>query len=216
MSIALDRVSPQSQVLLIEAAEDGRVPDRLAIDRLSALWVAAASVNLADDLADGDCSYLEPRVGPGVSFLLQALATTLAARGEVSVRGIEELGLALARAAAGQSLEVRTSQWSLAKYREVAELIAGEQYRGYLRLLWDGTPWEEKAAEIGRALGVVGIAVTDITSADRRFRSMPAADREQLLAVCRQLLGTLEASALPCLRGFVALATATLASAAAA
>jgi len=78
---ALGRVSPSSQVFLIGAAQDGGVPDEQAVERLACLWVAASSVNLTDDIADGDCDYLPARVAPGVGFLLQSLAMSLAIRG---------------------------------------------------------------------------------------------------------------------------------------
>jgi hypothetical protein len=84
--IALDQVHPESQVLLNRAAEDARVPAASAIERLCCLWVLAAAVNLADDLADGDCDYLSPRVAPGVAFLLQSLAGVFAARHDAGRR----------------------------------------------------------------------------------------------------------------------------------
>jgi hypothetical protein len=188
---ALDRVSPAGQKLLIQLAEDARVPDSVAIERLSCLWVSAAAINLADDLADGDCDYLEPRVGPGVSFLLQALSTACATRAGVTLRCLEEHSVAMTRAASGQSLEVRTCDWDAAGYLEVAALIAGEQYAAHLRLLWDGTLCQERAQTVGRMLGAVGLLVSDLASADRRFFGMSASDQAAVLQYCRALVRTM-------------------------
>jgi hypothetical protein len=206
---AIDRVPEASQSLLIQAAEDAGLPDSIAVERLASLWVMAAAVNLADDLADGDCDYLPARVAPGVSFLLQALATTLAARGRVSAAGIEASSLALTRAAAGQSLEVRMEGWTAPQYLEVAELIAGQQYGAYFRLLWEGTRWEESSFAIGRDVGVVGIAMTDVASHDRRFGSMSTGDQALVLGHCLTRLRALEETALPSIVKFHELASAT-------
>jgi hypothetical protein len=207
---ALLRVTPTSQSLLIQAAEDGLVPERVAMDRLACLWVTAAAVNLADDLADGDCDYLEPRVAPGVSFLLQSLACVCAARGGVSALGMEEHAIALTRAAAGQSLEVRTARWDAVEYMRVAGLIAAEQYAAYFRLLWDGTQWQEYAFSVGRAIGTIGIVMTDLAADDRRFTSMPAADQQTVVAACHAQLQVLAALQMPSLRHFCDLAERAL------
>jgi len=196
--------------MLIQAAEDRRVPDAIAMDRLSCLWVTAAAVNLADDLADGDCDYLEPRVAPGISYLLQSFADIFAARGEVSSAGLQAYSMAMARAAAGQSLEVRTSSWNAERYLAVAELIAGQQYAAYFRLLWDGTAGEKESAAIGLAVGTVGILLTDLHSADHRFISMPHVEQELVIARGREAVGSLVRYELPSLRRFAELAVTTL------
>jgi hypothetical protein len=211
VQVALDRVQPQSQILLIQAAEDAGLPDAVAIERLCSLWMMSAAVNLADDLADGDCDYLPLPVAPGVSFLLQSLATALAARGEISATCLEECALGLTRAAAGQSLEVRPGGWEAGRYLRVAELIAGEQYGAHLRLLWEGTPWEKRAFAIGRDIGVVGIALTDVTSNDRRFRTMTRDDRETVLRECLARLKDIVVTSLPSLLRFAEMANGAFA-----
>jgi hypothetical protein len=203
---ALQQVHPSSQTLLIQAAVDARLSTRVALERLGCLWVFAASVNLADDLADGDCNYLEPRAAPGVSFLLQALASMLAARSELSERCREEYAEALVLAASGQCLEVRAQRLSASEYLKIAGLIAGHQYNAYLRLLWDGSWLESRAAGLGLALGTVGLVVTDMASGDPRFTAMDPGERAQVLSRCQELLAELDASHLPSLAAFAQLA----------
>jgi hypothetical protein len=199
---ALGRVSPSSQVFLIGAAQDGGVPDEQAVERLACLWVAASSVNLTDDIADGDCDYLPARVAPGVGFLLQSLAMSLAIRGGVSTVALGQYSIALSRAAAGQSLEVRTDQWKAESYIEVAQLIAGEQYAAYFGILWDGTAWAERATQVGQLIGLIGLAATDVASRDRRFSSLTGGDKQLVLGRCRSALTELNALPLPSLKRF--------------
>jgi len=199
---ALERVPPESQELLIRAAAEADLLQVLAIERLCCLTVCAASVNLADDLADGDCHYLEPRTAPGVSFLLQSLAAALAARGGVSAAGLDRFWVLLAKAAGGQSLEVRTVTWGEARYREVAGLIAGEQYAAYLRLLWDGTALEPSALELGSAVGTLALVYSDLDSGDRRFFELGPAEQAAVLDSCLALSSKLESGPSKALQSF--------------
>jgi hypothetical protein len=206
---ALSRVPAESQVLLIQAAVDADLDEATAIERLCCLSVCAASVNLADDLADGDCHYLDPRVAPGVSFLLQSWAGALAVRGDVSPAGLEQFWRRLALAAAGQSIEVRTRVWSEELYRQVAQLVAGEQYAGYFRLLWDGTRAEPSATSIGESVGTIAFLHADLVSGDPRFFGMPGSDQLKVLSWCQEFLDTLETSSSRAVLDMVALVRPT-------
>lgn len=207
---AIDRVPPESQTLLIQAAAEAELAELLAIERLCCLTACAAAVNLTDDLADGDCHYLEAKTAPGVSFLLQAFAGGLAVRGGVSAVGLREFWLRLSKAAGGQSIEVRTDAWNEATYRDVAALIAGEQYAAYLRLLWDGTPLEHFAFELGHAMGTVTLVHSDVESGDRRFFSLPVPQQMAVLDDCLALLGQLESGPSRAVRNFALEARAVL------
>ncbi len=145
------------------------------------VWLANAAVNIADDIADQECEYQPQSVAPGISFLLLAAAGAAATEAEVPLAMVQRFLAALARAAAGQSTEVRTSNWTAAEYQRVAGLIAGQQYVAYLRLLWDGTTLGQQAEEIGHQLGCLGLVVTDIQSNDKRFRTLCEADRRTML-----------------------------------
>lgn len=188
---AIDQVAPKSMWLFIWAAEDAGVGGRVAVNRLASIWLANAAVNIADDIADGDHDYLPERVAPGVSFLLLAAAGAVAADGEVPVTVVQRYLGALARAAAGQSTEVRTSHWLAPEYQRVAGLIAGQQYVAYLRLLWEGTTLSHRAEDVGHRLGCLGLVATDAQSNDQRFRTLCAADRQQILEWCSTLTQSL-------------------------
>lgn len=209
---ALQRVPADSQALFIWAAEDAALERGTALERLACLWLLNAAVNVADDLADGDCDYLDARVAPGVAFLLQALALLPAARGSLALRCFEDCSIALTRAAAGQSLEVRRRAWGAADYLLVADLIAGEQYAAYLRLLWDGTVLESRALEIGRLIGRVGIVVTDLRSRDVRLFDLPDVDRSSVLHLCNGALAELEAAGVRSVKRFAEFARPIIAA----
>jgi hypothetical protein len=208
---AINQVPGQSQALLTECAADAVLPFELALVRLSCLWSWAAAVNLADDLADGDCDYLAGRVAPGVCFLLQSLAGSLAAQSELTLTCQRVALRALARAAAGQSLEVRAQAWNKELYLDVAGLIAGEQYSAYLQMLWDGTPLGASAAQCGRDLGCVGLTLTDVESSDGRFFSMSPRDRECVLAHHHEAIVRLMAHPSRAVMRFAQMARASLA-----
>jgi hypothetical protein len=208
---ALERVDPASQQLLIQAAEDAALNVRVALERLSCLWMLAATVNLADDLADGDCDYLEPRVAPGVSFLLHALSGVCAARSELSPAAWADYSEYLAQAAAGQCLEVRAARLDAAGYLEIARLIAGRQYAAYLRILWDGSRLADRALPLGLALGTVGLVMTDVVSNDRRLTEMRHEERETVLKRAAASLDELTGQGLACLDAFSRLAKPLLA-----
>lgn len=188
---AIDQVTPKSMWLFIWAAEDAGVGGRVGLSRLASIWLANAAVNIADDIADGDHDYLPQRVAPGVSFLLLAAAGAVAADGDVSLAAVQRFLGALARAAAGQSTEVRTTRWLAADYQRVAGLIAGQQYVAYLRLLWEGTTLSHRAEDVGHRLGCLGLVATDAQSNDQRFRTLCPADRRQVLEWCQALTQSL-------------------------
>lgn len=196
--LALERVSEESQRLFIWAAEDGGVQGLPGLSRLASIWLASAAVNLADDMADEECSYLEAPVAPGVVFLLLAAAGAVATEGRTSVQALRAFQSCLARAAAGQSREVRTTKWTAEGYREIAEQIGGEQFAAYFRLIWDGTSLTNQAEAIGRSIGCLGVVFTDIASRDRRYHSLPAEGRANINAWCEQLRSALRNTGLRC------------------
>lgn len=196
--LALERVSDESQRLFIWAAEDGGIQGLPGLSRLASIWLASAAVNLADDMADGECGYLEGRVAPGVVFLLLAASGAVAAEGRVSMQALRSFHSCLARASAGQSREVRIQRWTAEVYREVAEQIGGEQFAAYFRLIWDGTSLTNEAEAIGRSIGCLGVVFTDITSSDRRYHSLSETDRAEIHAWCEQLRAALRGTELRC------------------
>lgn len=175
--------------------------------RSAAIFFNFASANLADDLADGDCDYLDPRAAPGVQYVLHCLFFEALARTGATAEALASLSAQLAAAAAPHSIEVRTTAWSLAKAKQVAVGLAGEQYSVYLQILWAGTRLEPRAAAIGRDLGLSAHVAIDFATGDRRAASLPADERRALAEWALEAAGRLERERLACidavLRGVV-------------
>jgi len=148
----------------------------LTLDRAAACFLNYGAANLADDLADGDCDYLdEPRrTGSTVQYLLHHVSYLLLIR----AAGLSELALSevagdLAAMSGPQRLELRTQTWDLRAARLVAEGITGRQFSAYFRVMWHGTSLAGAAAEVGGAFGFAAHVVTDAASGDPRFTTLP-------------------------------------------
>lgn len=180
---------------MYEAGHEAGLERSALLTRSAALFFLCATGNLADDLADGDCDYLDnpTRVASGVQYLLHTIAFAELAASGLSSEAIELGARTLVAAASYHQVEVRTQTWTAALYREVGEAIAGRQWDAYLSLLWHGTPLAPHASAIGRAAGFVGHVVADITSHDPRFTGMSADDQRQVLAEARAAMTVLRA-----------------------
>lgn len=146
------------------------------------LYLLFAWGNLSDDLADGDCDYLEEpaRLGPVVSFLLRCLADEyllqMAALPPAILARTYQL---LATAAALGVKELYTQQWDAERWREVAEGIAGMQYQAYVQMLWHGTRLATLGEDVGYKLGVIAQLNQDLIDRDPRFLSMEEGQQRQ-------------------------------------
>src|SRR5262245_38647406 len=62
--------------LLNEAAYEAGLPREEILTRCTGIFLSFCAGNLADDLMDGDCTYLDPpaKLGPCLQFLVQNLA----------------------------------------------------------------------------------------------------------------------------------------------
>jgi hypothetical protein len=188
--LVLEAGRPGPLNLLYEAAFAAELPRSLLLSRSAALYLGFCAGNLADDIVDGDCDYLEPasRRGPGIQYLLQ----------NAFIAGLIESGVApqtLARAARALSIGAAANQealavtaWSAPVYREIGERIAGRQYAAYLSLLWCGTALEPVAEELGLHLGSAAHVAEDVRSDDPRFWSMPPDDRRLIIVWAREQL----------------------------
>jgi len=187
--------------LLYDCAAAAKLEREQRLVRGAAIFFTFTAGNLADDLADGECDYLdEPsRTGPCVQFILQNLFFATATRSNVAPNVALEVAMCLARAGGPQLLEVRTRQWTAELARVVGESIAGLQYAAYLQLLWAGTPLESRAVEIGTALGVAGHVAKDLATDDPRISSLPPSDADSVIAWAREQADVLRRENLPCL-----------------
>jgi hypothetical protein len=195
---AMERGRP-SLPMLYGLGHDAGLAYESLMGRAAGIFLGFCACNLADDLADGDCTYLSPpdRIGPGLQYLLQnAFVTALADVGIPS----SVLGAAtrdLVEAAAQQQCEVRTSSWNAATYRRIGQGIAGRQWVAYLRVLWHATPLEEEAGPLGLVLGELGHIAEDVRSRDPRIFGMTPGDQRAILDWARAALPSLRTHALP-------------------
>ena len=187
--------------LIYDCGLEAKLERQTLLTRGVAIFFSYAAGNLADDLADGDCTYLaEPaRTGPCVQFVLQNLFFAAALRSGVSCAVLDEVISTLARASGPQLIEVRTRQWTAELTRLVAESIAGLQYAAYLRLLWDGTPLEARAREIGMSLGVANHVAKDLLTQDPRCATLSPEHTAEVVAWAREHAETLRREGLACL-----------------
>jgi hypothetical protein len=174
---------------------------RAVLLRRAGLFLCSCAANLADDLADGECTYLEQpqRLGPGVQFALQSLCLATLARAELPAPVLAEAAEDMVTAAGLQVLEVRTAAWTAPRFKQVAEGIAGQQWALYLRVLWEGTARAGRAVAVGRSLGVAAHVAEDVRSLDPRFHGMPEEDRREVLAWAREAVDAVRHEGVACL-----------------
>jgi hypothetical protein len=196
--VTLEAGRPGPLALLYAAGAEAGLGREVLLRRSAGLFFCACAANLADDLADGECTYLaEPwRVGPGVQFALQSLCFAALLWAELPAAVLAEVADAMVIAAGLQVLEVHTPTWTAARYEQVAEGIAGKQWALYLRVLWEGTALAERAVEVGRNLGVAAHVAEDIRSGDPRFHGMPEEDQHEVLAWARAAVDTVRHTSL--------------------
>jgi hypothetical protein len=173
------------------AGLDAGLPRDELLARGAAVFFIFAAGNLADDVSDGDCTYLPPRAAPGVQFMLQNLVFDTLLESSVPRSDLQAAAAELVRGAGQQQREIRTARWTFELAREVALGIAGGQYAAYLRLLWAGTPLSSGAASVGSDLGSAGHVALDITSNDPRVTTLSPADRHALVAWAREAVDRL-------------------------
>ena len=191
-----------------DAAREAGVELDGALRRAAAVFFWYASGQLADDLADGDCTYLEEplRTGPSAAFLLAHLGYATLIESGVGADALADAARELVRGTGPQHLEVRAKHWDAALFREVGSGIAGRQLAAYLRVLWATTPLEGRALEVGFDLGVAAHVAADVRTGDARFHGLDAADRREILAWAQAAIARARAHGLAsidaALRGF--------------
>ncbi len=198
---AMEAGRPGPLALLYAAGAEVGLARPVLLRRAAGLFFCSCAANLADDLADGECTYLEApqRVGPAVQFALQSLCFATLALAEVPTPVLAEVAGAMVTAAGLQVLEVRTATWTAPRFQQVVEGIAGQQWALYLRVLWEGTARAARAVAVGRSLGVAAHVAEDIRSGDARFHGMPEEDRREVLAWARGAAQAVRQEGLRCL-----------------
>jgi len=181
---ALEAARPGPLAFLYEAGTEAGLPRRKLLTRAAAIYFFFCAGNLADDLSDGECTYLsEPfRVGPCTQLILQALLFHTLMEADLPRQTLSMVTRELIAAVGPQHIEVRTKQWNASVYREVAEGIAGRQWSAYLQILWCDTSLASRASTVGMNAGISAHVVLDIQSQDPRYTTLPKADKREVIA----------------------------------
>lgn len=186
-------------LFLYEAGAEAGLPRHELLARCAALYFGFCTGNLADDVTDGECTWLDVKHAPTTQYLLHNLWLAQMLRTTVPP---SEFAAALGPLTAGASfeiVEVSTETWNAALYRTVAERIAGAQWATYLRLLWHGTALQERARDVGNSAAIAFHVAEDIRSNDRRFFTMPAADQREVRAWGLQHARSAEGAGVVCI-----------------
>src|SRR5262245_30818321 len=198
---ALEAGRPGPLAFLYAAGAESEMPPRQVLERSAAIYFNFCAGNLADDLMDGDCTYLsEPfRLGPCVQYILQTLCFQTLTEAGLPSHVLSSFAKDLVVAAGQQLIEIRTQQWNASLFRQVAEGIAGRQWSAYMQILWSGTPLADRAARIGRNGGVAAHVVKDIQSQDSRYTTLPEMDKREIVAWAMAAARALREERLRCL-----------------
>lgn len=158
------------------ATQEAGLGRQESIWRATAVFLNFTAANLADDLSDGDCSYLEPSKVPGVQAILQVMVFHCLLQSSLTLKTFKKITQDLLEMGAGQQIEVSTGKWTLERARTVAETIAGRQYAAYFQILWGETELAANARDWGQRLGNASHVSIDLQTHDERLLSLPKDD----------------------------------------
>lgn len=197
----LEAGRPGPLVFLYDAGTEAGLPRQTLLTRSAAIYFNYCAANLADDLIDGDCTYLsEPvRIGPCAQFILQNLFFQVLTETNLPSTVLSAAVHELVIGAGPQHIEVRTAHWSAPVFRAVAEGIAGRQWSAYLQILWCDTVLAHRATAIGMNLGLATLVWEDICSRDPRYTTLPGADKHDVVAWATAAVEALRRENLRCL-----------------
>lgn len=175
--------------------------DDVAARRAATALLQFASVQLADDLADGECTYLRDagRIGPGCAWVLHHLYAVSARAAGVSAEAFELAARDFAGVGAAQQVEVRTERWEFSAVRAAAIGLNALQHRAYFRLVLSGSRLQDCGPQWGWQFGFALHVCGDLVKGDRRCRDLDSAARRDLATEVLQAVEKLAASAVPSL-----------------
>lgn len=150
--------------------------------RLKPILLQQCMIHLADDLADGDCTYLPDceSQGPTALCSLQVLVSLSLLNANLNPDGIRNFYSQMLKVGSAQHEEIRTTQWTLPCSREAAGGLNGALFSAYFSLIWEGTQFETLASELGFHFGIACHVATDIKSRDVRYMHLKKQDRISL------------------------------------
>jgi hypothetical protein len=149
-----------------------------------------AAIQVADDLADGDCNYLEDpaRSGPGVHWLLQHLTYRCLLESRAPRVALKRAAHDLTLVGGAQQSEVRTGTWTYANAASMAQGLNGRQYSAYFRILSAGSRHMVRAARAGADFGFALHVVTDRATQDRRWNGTCRAQWHSIASGLRRVV----------------------------
>jgi hypothetical protein len=203
LEAALRCVDPQFVRFVGDLADDFGLAGDDRAWRIDALIFQFAAIQVADDLADGECHYLPQahRTGPGVHWLLQHLFSICVLSSDIA-RGDAALAARdFTLVGAAQQREVRVRRWDASLAEEAARGLNGKQHAAYFRLLASGTRFAGGAPALGEAFGFALHVVTDVAHKDARWASIDVEAKRALLRQATASLMTLRDANLPALGG---------------
>ncbi len=177
-------------------------PRERAMEAASFVELYYTMCSFTDDVQDGDAPVYMPDIDAAmhVNIMMQLLCVTVArgchlARASGDENGLWEMENAFLTGAAmlrGQRYEMTREEWSVDRYRLVAELSAGRQFELYLRMsaIASGVA-PELLAPPGVPLGVLVQLKHDMASGDDRLDGLPSEDIGHMY---RSALADLEAA----------------------
>lgn len=198
---ALDRNANDTPPFLLSVALQAGVDPAAALTRAVAVYFHIAALQVADDIADGDCDYVTPAESAGTiaQFMLQDLGFAVLLDAALPNAILREVVRDFALGASAQSLEVRTKRWTQAETRTTAERFGATHYAAYFRLVLHGSHLEADAARLGRALGIGAAIASDLESSDPRLMTLDAGERAELIAWALGATAAVSGTPLPAL-----------------
>jgi len=198
---ALKAGRPGTLAFTYDAGVEAGLPRQELLTRAAAIYFIFCAGNLADDLSDGEVTYLaDPvRIGPCTQLILLTLAFHTLVEAKLPRQTLSLVTQEMIAAVGPQHIEVRTKRWNAKVFCEVAEGIAGRQWSAYLQILWFGTTLAKRAATIGMNAGIAAHVVRDIESHDPRYTTLSKADKRKVVTWATRAARALRKEHLGCL-----------------
>jgi len=199
---ALEAGRPGPLAFLYDAGVEAKLPRQTLLRRAAAIYLGFCAVNLCDDLTDAECTYLsDPFLsGPCTQAILHHVFFALLAEEHFPSVVLTAVVHDLIAAGGAQHTEMHTRQWSAPVFREVAAGIAGRPWSAYLRILWHGTTFADRAAVIGMHVGQATLLWEDISSGDARYATLPTAEKHEIVTWATTIIDTLRKENLRCMK----------------
>jgi len=199
---ALEAGRPGPLAFLYDAGVEAKLPRQTLLRRAAAIYLGFCAVNLCDDLTDAECTYLsDPFLsGPCTQAILHHVFFALLAEEHFPSAVLTAVVHDLIAAGGAQHTEMHTHQWSAPVFREVAAGIAGRPWSAYLRILWHGTTFADRAAVIGMHVGQATLLWEDISSGDARYATLPTAEKHEIVTWATTIIDTLRKENLRCMK----------------